>query len=205
MRNGIEAHNLLDENGNPTGGYVTGTGIDLRWQDGPLGRDGERREPNGAFVEDVIEGVRQRLQFFQEASDGRFACAENALAIEGLTQALDAFDARTKRREVAAIEGTHAPEGERRGTLFHIPSRLKLDVLCLPSDYRESWEPEVGDLYTIDRPDNELFEIVSIKDGVTVVRNLTSGGTIQFGPDPTFDRMEFHRERIPVKREWLQR
>lgn len=98
---------MLDDNGNPSGGTVTGIGIDIRWQNGPLGRGEERKEPNGAFVEDVLDGVKQRLEFYQNASEGRFKCEENRLAIEYIEQAMKVLDGRTKRREAAQVEGTH--------------------------------------------------------------------------------------------------
>ena len=109
MRIGFHAKNTVDENGNPTGGVVVGTGVTIAWQDGPLGRPGaeDRKEPNGAFVEDVIDAAKQRLEFFENASGGRFACEENADAIALLEQALMRLDDRTSRRTDAGTEGTH--------------------------------------------------------------------------------------------------
>lgn len=104
MRQEIESANTLD-NGNPTGGWARGVGIDIKWQDGPLGRDNERKEPNGAFIEGVLEAARQRLQFFQSS---KFACRENALALTKIEEALHWLDARTADREKRAVEGTHA-------------------------------------------------------------------------------------------------
>lgn len=103
---GIE--NKTDDNGNPTGGSVIGIGVAIHWQDGPLGRGEDRKEPNGAFVETVIAGCKQRLEFYQEANGGKFSCDENAQAIEYLDMALAVLAARTKAREVRAVEGTHA-------------------------------------------------------------------------------------------------
>lgn len=109
MRSGFEVENSVDENGNPTGGSVAGTGIRIDWQNGPLGRVGtsDRTAPNGAFVEDVIAAALQRIEFYQEASGGRFFCRENALAIMKLEEALMWLDARTRRRTDAGVEGTH--------------------------------------------------------------------------------------------------
>lgn len=109
MRQGIEASNKTDERGNPAGGWVTGVGIGIRWQDGPLGRGDQRRKPNGAFVEDVIEAALQRLRFYQEAAGGRFACLENEDAIDSLELALARLDSRTRSRESRGVEGTHTP------------------------------------------------------------------------------------------------
>ena len=104
MRQALDCRNVTDANGNPTGGWVTGVGISINWQRGPLGRDGDRLEPNGAFVEGVIEAALRRLQFFQGS---KFACSENQAAIEHLEAALGALDTRTHRREQEGTEGTH--------------------------------------------------------------------------------------------------
>ena len=68
----------------------------------------DRKEPNGAFVETVLAAVKQRIEFYQEVSGGRFACDANALAIEAVEEALAVLDQRTKEREARAVEGTHA-------------------------------------------------------------------------------------------------
>ena len=98
--------NTTDDNENPTGGQVVGVGLEITWQDGPLG--GENQEaPNGAFVETVISAALQRIEFYQAASGGKFSCAENDLAIQHLGMALDALNNRTKEREARQVEGTH--------------------------------------------------------------------------------------------------
>ena len=66
-----------------------------------------RQLPNGAFVEDVIAAALGRLQFYQTASSGKFACRENALAITKLEEALHWCQHRTAVREARAVEGTH--------------------------------------------------------------------------------------------------
>lgn len=109
MKQEIEANNTTDAHGNPTGGTVTATGIDIRWQDGPLGRDGDRQAPNGAFVEGVLAAALQRLEFYQSAHAGKFKCRENALAITKIEEALHWLDHRTKAREARKVEGTHTP------------------------------------------------------------------------------------------------
>ena len=95
--------------GNPAGGVSTTRGATISWQNGPLGRVGtdERVEPNGAFVEDVVAMARGRFEFYQEASDGKFACEENAECIELLKQVEVICQARTRRRVEAKTEGTH--------------------------------------------------------------------------------------------------
>lgn len=100
--------NEIDANGNPTGGVVKGTGLAIQWQRGPLGRDGNRQSPNGAFVETVIAAAKQRIEFYQTANDGKFACAANERASMHLDHALDALNERTKEREARQVEGTHA-------------------------------------------------------------------------------------------------
>jgi hypothetical protein len=100
----IVAVNYTDENGNPAGGSVTGRGIRIVWQEGPLGRGEERQEPNGAFVETVIRGAKQRLEYYQ---DSKFNCMENQIAIEHLTDALAILAERTAKREEKGVEGTH--------------------------------------------------------------------------------------------------
>lgn len=105
MMQKIEVINVSDENGNPTGGTVKATGIDIHWQDGPLGCNGERKEPNGAFVEGVILAAIKRLEYFQQS---KFKCRENANAITKLEEALLWLNWRTQRREIDGTEGTHS-------------------------------------------------------------------------------------------------
>lgn len=108
MRQVIQSEQKVDENGNPTGGVARGFGIEINWQDGPLGNPPDLLKLNGAFVEGVLEAARQRLQFLQTASDGRFACRENSLAITKIEEALHWLDHRTMERNLRGVEGTHA-------------------------------------------------------------------------------------------------
>lgn len=105
MNQAIEQHHKTDEQGNPTGGHTRGLGIEIQWQEGPLGRGAERKEPNGAFVEGVIQAAIGRVAFFQSS---KFNCRENQLALEKLQEALYWLNARTSNREARAVEGTHA-------------------------------------------------------------------------------------------------
>jgi hypothetical protein len=123
MRQVIEQAHQLDGNGNPAGGETKGLGISIRWQDGPLvkgyhsepvdplGAPGQMRtvadraEPNGAFVEGVIQAAIGRIQHYQS---GKFNCRENALALTKLEEALHWLDHRTRDRETRKVEGTHA-------------------------------------------------------------------------------------------------
>lgn len=99
--------NHSDDNGYPAGGIVRGRGIDIDWQNGPLVHDGTRHEPNGAFVEDVLKSCIQRIQYYQTAAEGKFACRENALAITHMEEALHWLNHRTADREARGVEGTH--------------------------------------------------------------------------------------------------
>ena len=98
------SENWVDNDGNPSGGYVYGTGIYIRWQNGPLGRGEDRQEPNGAFVETVIAAAADRIRFYQ---DSKYNCRENALALTKLEEALHWLNSRTQRREAEGTEGLH--------------------------------------------------------------------------------------------------
>ena len=107
MLDSFKAENWSDPNGNPHGGTVRGTGLKIDWQQGPLGRDNDRIEPNGAFVETVIASIVQRIEYYQTASNKKFACRENAIAIIKLEEALLWLNKRTQDREKRKVEGTH--------------------------------------------------------------------------------------------------
>lgn len=105
----IETTNLVDDDGNPAGGTVRAKGLSINWQEGPLGRGKDRKEPNGTFVETVLRAGLQRLQWYQEAGEGEFACPENQAAIGKVLSALSYLKERTRLREVRGVEGTHEP------------------------------------------------------------------------------------------------
>lgn len=96
--------NWTDRKGRPAGGVAFGPGFAISWQNGPLGKGNDRKEPNGAFVESVIAAALQRIEHYQESG---FACDENRDAIHNLTEALHCLNERTYRRENAGTEGTH--------------------------------------------------------------------------------------------------
>lgn len=96
--------NSTDAHGRPAGGGAEGTGIEIAWQNGPLGRGADRQEPNGAFVEDIISIAAERIEFYQASE---FASLDNAVALGHLKAALIALNFRTLRRENAGVEGTH--------------------------------------------------------------------------------------------------
>lgn len=93
-----------DENDNPAGGVSSGKGFTISWQNGPLGRGEDRKEPNGAFVEDVLQAVIGRIKFYQNS---KFSCVENARALGHLEEAARLLDDRTRERESRGVEGTH--------------------------------------------------------------------------------------------------
>lgn len=105
MRTPIYQRHERDEKGNPAGGVTVGRGFTIAWQNGPLAVDGVRVEPNGAFVEDVIQAAIGRIEEYQ---DSRFKCQENADALHMLKGAALALDLRTRNREKRGVEGTHA-------------------------------------------------------------------------------------------------
>ena len=124
MRSPVKSEHWNDANGNPAGGSTFGNGFAISWQNGPLGRhtpdcvpsmtpDAQgtcapgctRRDPNGAFVEDIIHAAVTRLEFYQAS---KFKCEENQFALFHLNKALALLNQRTLEREARAVEGTHA-------------------------------------------------------------------------------------------------
>lgn len=99
-----------DPAGNPAGGHCTGTGINIRWQNGPIREVGDQ---NGAFVEGVIKAAADRLDFYQQS---KFNCIENEDALEHLRKALVCLNMRTSRRTHEGVEGLHELGSLERGT-----------------------------------------------------------------------------------------
>lgn len=104
MRNPIKSQHWNDAQNRPAGGSTFGNGFAISWQNGPLGRGPERKEPNGAFVEDIIAAAKDRLEYYQKSE---FACYANEDAIDYLDEALKVLDERTREREQRQVEGTH--------------------------------------------------------------------------------------------------
>jgi hypothetical protein len=115
MKQALKEQHEIDAVGNVGGGTTLSTGIMIKWQTGPLGRDGGSFTPNGAFVEGVIQAAIGRLQFYQtapgglEGKPGKFACRENAIALTKLEEALMWLEKRTRDREERGVEGTYTP------------------------------------------------------------------------------------------------
>ena len=109
----ISGHNNTDKDDNPAGGYAidysdSEKGYErfrINWQDGPLNRDAGETA-NGAFVEDVLEVCRIRLEFYEES---RFACPENAEAIMCIKTAVMALMDRRRKREEQNVLGKNEP------------------------------------------------------------------------------------------------
>ena len=101
----VTGNHWYNAQGQPAGGCTYGVGFAISWQNGPLGTGADRKEPNGAFVEDIIKAAIDRLEFYQR---GGFACQENAEAIGFLEGALNRLWNRTRRRINAGTEGTHS-------------------------------------------------------------------------------------------------
>jgi hypothetical protein len=104
MKQGFSSMHFNDENGNPAGGTSYGVGFAIGWQNGPLGRGENRIEPNGAFVEDIIDVAADRIRYYQESP---FNCKQNANALKHLELALEELNDRTADREERDVEGTH--------------------------------------------------------------------------------------------------
>ena len=97
---GINSLNSI-ENGEVLGGHVTGVGVDITWQCGPAGPC--REGVNGAFVEDVIEAVIQRLVAYERT---KYAHKANKEAIAHLKQAIYSLNSRMTTRRTAEKLGT---------------------------------------------------------------------------------------------------
>lgn len=104
MKQEIKMLSVMDNEGNPAGGYAKATGIDINFQNGPLGLGDKRVEPNGAFVDTLIEISIRRLHFYQTS---KFRSRYNDDAIYHLNAALTILEERTKERERKNIEGTN--------------------------------------------------------------------------------------------------
>jgi hypothetical protein len=111
MEHALEIDHRTDAAGMPAGGTITGTGLAIEFQDGPIPRGPDGALPleasNGAFVEDLLHAALSRLQWYQTECGGRFACHQNVLAIAGVEEALFQMRARTSERQERGVEGSH--------------------------------------------------------------------------------------------------
>ncbi len=78
--------------------------IDIIFQDGPIPMVGQ----NGAFIEDVLELIRDRLAGFNE---GAMRCRENSLAITHIEEAMNWCVRRRLNRLDEGVQGSYEPHG----------------------------------------------------------------------------------------------
>ncbi len=88
--------NRTDEQGKPAGGYVTGEGFTIVWQEGV-------EERNGAFATEVLEAVMQRLGYYQTT---KYANEYNEEAIDHIASAIHSLNKRLREREARNVAGT---------------------------------------------------------------------------------------------------
>ena len=102
----MHSEHWLDTDGHPAGGCTYGSGFAISWQNGPLGSGDSKVSPNGAFIEDIIESVIDRIKFYQGS---KFACEENTQAIATLKAAVLFLEQREKDRALRGVQGTNQP------------------------------------------------------------------------------------------------
>lgn len=94
-----------DAQGNPAGGKTEGLGLQIDWQNGALfDADGKAIEPNGAFLQTVLEACIDRLKYYQSS---KFTCRENAVALTHLETAQLWLGKREAERADRGVLGTH--------------------------------------------------------------------------------------------------
>ena len=101
----VRGGNYLNDEGFPTGGYATATGMLVVFQDGPTKVHEQLYAKNGAFVEDLLVAAKGRLEFFQTSD--KVKCEENQAAILAIESALAVLGARRNRRIAEGKYGTH--------------------------------------------------------------------------------------------------
>jgi hypothetical protein len=77
---------------------ATGTGMTIRWQQGPIIDD----VANGALPELLVRTLIDRLEYYQHA----VSCPQNQQAIALLNEILHLFDQRTRDRYQRGVMGT---------------------------------------------------------------------------------------------------
>lgn len=112
----VQSEHYEDAEGRPGGGIAVSTGMCVIFQDGPTIRERPFRDElgmkigdhyyckNGAFVEDLLEAAKSRLEHYQASE---FACDENATALEKVQEALTALAERRSKRIAEGKYGTH--------------------------------------------------------------------------------------------------
>ena len=101
----VKADDRNPENGNASHRYEIfygdGCSQHLSFQDGPINVVGA----NGITNEALLAIVADRLDGFQSS---KWACEENAVALDAVKAALAALESRTAKRAARGVEGTHA-------------------------------------------------------------------------------------------------
>lgn len=92
--------NWTNEDGTHAGGVSTGIGFTISWQRGPLNEAGR----NGAFLLEVLGACKHQLAYYQ---DSKFACDENAIALNHVKEAIAALESRRNKRKDEGKLGTH--------------------------------------------------------------------------------------------------
>lgn len=101
----ISGNHIEDQNGNPAGGTSLGPGTSISWQNGPMvDSEGNPIMQNGAFPEDIINAIIDRINYYQST---KFYCADNQEIIHHLTQAQEVVQRRQQAREARGVRGTH--------------------------------------------------------------------------------------------------
>lgn len=90
-----------------TGGKTTGKGFEVNWQDGPLVDPITEApvEPNGAFLQTMVEVCIGRLKAYQA---GKHNSRENAVALTHMETAQLWLGKREADRAERGVLGTHA-------------------------------------------------------------------------------------------------
>ena len=100
----LEAEDHTDGDGNPDGGWVESTGLQIRWQRGPLDKDAEGYPWNGAFPVTVLEAVLHRIDYYQR---GKFRCYDNDEAMKHIQKAIEVLNRRQVNRFCRGVRNTH--------------------------------------------------------------------------------------------------
>ena len=102
----VRGGHYLNDEGFPTGGYATATGMLVVFQDCPNKKRAKQcYVKSGAFVEDLLVAAKGRLEFFQTSD--KVKCEENRAAIIAIEAALAVLGARRNRRIAEGKYGTH--------------------------------------------------------------------------------------------------
>lgn len=78
----------------------------------------------------------------------------------------------------------------------------KLDALAYRFYQGGAWEPKAGDFYTTSRADLELYQVVSVEDGVVRTRFTEGSDAIAEWPEGEFQTDGFGPKRVFVP-EWV--